>query len=68
EETLPNLHGVNFSTVGARLDRDWLWHELTEHVCWAKYRTRGMFEQQLDSAWRVLSVSLDDDHGVCCRQ
>jgi GNAT superfamily N-acetyltransferase len=53
---LPNLHGVNFSAVGARLDRDWLWQELTEHAYWAKYRTRDMFEQQLDSAWRVVGA------------
>lgn len=53
---MPNLHGVDFSAAGARLDRDWLWHELTEHAYWAKYRTRDMFEQQLDSAWRVVGA------------
>ena len=53
---MPNLYGVDFSTVGARLDRDWLWHELTEHAYWAKYRTRDMFEQQLDSAWRIVGA------------
>jgi GNAT superfamily N-acetyltransferase len=47
---------VDFSTVSARLDRDRLWHELTEHAYWAKYRTRDMFEQQLDSAWRIVGA------------
>lgn len=49
-------HGVEFSTVDARLNRDWLWHELTEHAYWAKYRTRDMFEQQLNSAWRIVGA------------
>jgi GNAT superfamily N-acetyltransferase len=56
EKALPDLHGVDFSADGARLDRDWLWHELTEHTYWAKYRTRDMFEQQLDNAWRVVGA------------
>lgn len=51
-----NVHGVDISAVGARLDREWLWHELSEHGYWAKYRTRDMFEQQLDSAWRVVGA------------
>jgi GNAT superfamily N-acetyltransferase len=50
------LHGVDFSTFDERLDRDWLWRELTEHAYWAKYRTRDMFEQQLDSAWRIVGA------------
>jgi GNAT superfamily N-acetyltransferase len=50
------LDGVEFSTLCARVDRDWLWHELTEHTYWAKYRTRAMFEQQLDSAWRIVGA------------
>jgi GNAT superfamily N-acetyltransferase len=69
ENTLPNLHGVDFSAVGARLDRDWLWHELSEHAYWAKYRTRDMFEQQLDSAWRIVGAyrAVDDRMVGFCR-
>jgi GNAT superfamily N-acetyltransferase len=56
EKTLRTVRGVDISAVGARLDREWLWHELTEHAYWAKYRTRDMFEQQLDNAWRVVGA------------
>ena len=52
---------VVYSTDGARLDRDWLWHELTEHTYWAKYRTRAMFGRQLDHAWRVVGAYRADD-------
>jgi GNAT superfamily N-acetyltransferase len=47
---------VEFCTSVDRVDRDWLWHELTEHAYWAKYRTRDMFEKQLDAAWRVVGA------------
>ncbi|WIM89087.1 GNAT family N-acetyltransferase [Candidatus Mycobacterium wuenschmannii] len=50
------LPTVEFSTDPARLDRDWLWTELTEHTYWAKYRTREMFDRQLDCAWRVVGA------------
>jgi len=40
-----------------RVDRDWLWHELTEHAYWAKYRTRDMFEKQLDRLFSCLAVN-----------
>jgi hypothetical protein len=60
---MSKLHGVEFSTVDARLNRDWLWHELTEHAYWAKYRTRDMFEQQLDSPPR--SVAEESGKGYC---
>lgn len=53
---MSKLHIVEFSTADARLDRDWLWHQLTEHAYWAQYRTRDMFEQQLDSAWRIVGA------------
>jgi len=52
---------VVYSTDGARLDRDWLWHELTEHTYWAKYRTRAMFDRQLDHAWRMVGAYRVDD-------
>ena len=48
--------GVEFCTNLDRVDRDWLWHELTEHAYWAKYRTREMFGRQLDAAWRVVGA------------
>lgn len=47
---------VEFSTNVARVDRNWLWHHLTAHSYWAKYRTREMFDQQLDTAWRVVGA------------
>ncbi|WP_238159047.1 GNAT family N-acetyltransferase [Mycobacterium sp. MFM001] len=53
---MANLQGIDFSTVAARLDRDWLWRELTQHAYWAKYRTRAMFERQLDNAWRTVGA------------
>ncbi|GFG86271.1 GNAT family N-acetyltransferase [Mycolicibacter algericus] len=52
---------VEFSTASARVDRDWLWHELTEHTYWAKYRTRAMFDRQLDEAWRLVGAYRADD-------
>lgn len=47
---------VEFCTNVDRVDRDWLWHELVEHAYWAKYRTRDMFEHQLETAWRVVGA------------
>lgn len=47
---------VEFCTNVDRVDRNWLWHELAEYAYWAKYRTREMFEQQLDAAWRVVGA------------
>lgn len=47
---------TDFSTDLARVQRNWLWQELTEHTYWAKYRTRTMFDQQLESAWRVVGA------------
>lgn len=47
---------IEFSTDVARVERDWLWHELTDHAYWARYRTREMFDQQLDAAWRVVGA------------
>lgn len=47
---------VEFSTAVARVDRDWLWQELTAHTYWAKYRTRAMFDRQLDTAWRIVGA------------
>ncbi|MGV0749351.1 GNAT family N-acetyltransferase [Mycolicibacter minnesotensis] len=55
------LDGVEFSTDVARVDRDWLWNELVEHTYWAKYRTRAMFDVQLDSAWRMVGAYRADD-------
>ncbi|HEU0191932.1 MAG TPA: GNAT family N-acetyltransferase [Mycobacterium sp.] len=53
---MSQLDGVEFSTAVARVDRDWLWHELIEYSYWAKYRTRAMFDEQLDNAWRVVGA------------
>lgn len=47
---------IEYSVDLARVDRDWLWHELVEYAYWAKYRTREMFDRQLDSAWRVVGA------------
>ncbi|GAB1814377.1 GNAT family N-acetyltransferase [Mycobacterium sp. MUNTM1] len=48
--------GIEFCANVERVDRDWLWRELSENAYWAKYRSRGMFDQQLDSAWRVVGA------------
>ncbi|MEO6792536.1 MAG: hypothetical protein ABI253_05470 [Mycobacterium sp.] len=66
--SVPNLDGTEFSTAGARLDRDWLWHELTEHAYWAKYRTRAMFDRKLDNAWQVVGAYRTGDGAMigCC--
>ncbi|HEX7321475.1 MAG TPA: GNAT family N-acetyltransferase [Mycobacterium sp.] len=53
---MSQLDSVEFSTAANRVDRDWLWCELTEHSYWAKYRTRSMFDEQLDNAWRVVGA------------
>lgn len=53
---------VEFCTNVDRVDRSWLWQELTHHAYWAKYRTRDMFEQQLDAAWRIVGA-YDTIHG-----
>ena len=58
---MPNVDGVDFSTDGARIDRDWLWDELIEHTYWGKYRTRAMFDHQLDQAWRIVGAYRADD-------
>ncbi|MFL0179953.1 GNAT family N-acetyltransferase [Mycobacterium sp. SMC-15] len=55
------VEGIEFSTDAARVDRDWLWNELVEHTYWAKYRTRVMFDRQLDSAWRMVGAYRTDD-------
>lgn len=55
------LNGVEFSTDSARVDRDWLWNELVDHTYWAKYRTRAMFDRQLDNAWRMVGAYRADD-------
>lgn len=55
------LDGVEFSTDSVRVDRDWLWNELVDHTYWAKYRTRSMFDRQLDSAWRMVGAYRADD-------
>jgi GNAT superfamily N-acetyltransferase len=54
------LDAVEFSTAVDRVDRDWLWRELSIKAYWAKYRTREMFEQQLDDAWRIVGAYRTD--------
>jgi len=39
-----------------RLDREALWDFLSNTAYWAKYRTREMFDHQLQSAWRMAGV------------
>ncbi|MEB3019847.1 GNAT family N-acetyltransferase [[Mycobacterium] crassicus] len=58
---MSNPDGVEFSADGARVDRDWLWNELVAQTYWAKYRTRAMFDRQLDHAWRVVGAYRADD-------
>ena len=58
---MTTLAEVEYSTNAARVDRDWLWSELVGHTYWAKYRTRPMFDRQLDNAWRVVGAYRADD-------
>lgn len=53
---MTSVDEVEFSTAVARVDREWLWQELTAHTYWAKYRTRAMFDRQLDCAWRIVGA------------
>ncbi|WP_026306621.1 GNAT family N-acetyltransferase [Smaragdicoccus niigatensis] len=54
---------IDISTDLERIDRDWLWTELSERAYWAKYRTREMFDRQLDQAWRIVGA-YDRDSGA----
>ena len=47
---------IEFSASLDRVDRDWLWGELSTKVYWAKFRDRAMFERQLDLSWRVVGA------------
>ncbi|KGI70223.1 GNAT family N-acetyltransferase [Mycolicibacterium rufum] len=47
---------VEFDTSVDRVDREWIWQELVDHAYWAKYRTREMFDRQLDTAWRLVGA------------
>lgn len=44
------------STDKARIDRDWLWAELSTKVYWSRWRTRADVEAQLDNAWRIVGA------------
>ncbi|MDA2806742.1 GNAT family N-acetyltransferase [Nocardiopsis suaedae] len=52
------MDGIEISTDPARIDRPWLWKALTTSpdVYWAKFRTREMFDAQLDAAWRLVGA------------
>lgn len=39
-----------------RVDRDWLWAELSTNVYWGTWRTRADVEAQLDNAWRIVGA------------
>ncbi|WP_458108096.1 GNAT family N-acetyltransferase [Arthrobacter sp. R3-55] len=39
-----------------RVDREWLWAELSTNVYWGKWRTRDDVEAQLDNAWRIVGA------------
>ncbi|MGA8790527.1 MAG: GNAT family N-acetyltransferase [Paenarthrobacter sp.] len=39
-----------------RVDRDWLWNELSTNVYWGTWRTRADVEAQLDNAWRIVGA------------
>lgn len=47
---------IELSTALERVDRDWLWGELSTKVYWGRNRDRAMFERQLDLAWRVVGA------------
>lgn len=44
------------STDKDRVDRDWLWTELSTNVYWARWRTRADVEAQLENAWRIVGA------------
>ncbi|MDR6638555.1 GNAT family N-acetyltransferase [Paenarthrobacter nitroguajacolicus] len=44
------------STDKDRVDRDWLWAELSNNVYWARWRTRADVEAQLENAWRIVGA------------
>lgn len=52
------MQGTHLSTAPARIDRPWLWRTLSTapDVYWARFRTRAMFEAQLDAAWRLVGA------------
>lgn len=39
-----------------RIDRDAVWHFMTEHAPWGRWRTRKMLDQQIDESWRVVGA------------
>jgi GNAT superfamily N-acetyltransferase len=39
-----------------RVDRDWIWHMLSQQAYWHRWRSRAEIETQLDGAWRVVGV------------
>jgi GNAT superfamily N-acetyltransferase len=48
------------------VDRDWLWSALAQQY-WAKYRTREMFDMQLDGSWRIVSAFAESRMVGFCR-
>ncbi|GIG62828.1 N-acetyltransferase [Longispora fulva] len=40
----------------ARIDRDAAWAFLSQHAYWGRWRTREVFDRQLDRAWRLVGV------------
>lgn len=45
----------------ARVDRDAVWDFLTTQAYWGKWRTRELFERQIDQAWRVVGAYRKSD-------
>lgn len=43
-----------------RVQRDQVWQWLSTEAYWGRWRERADFEQQLDSAWRVVGAYLSD--------
>ncbi|UPK73811.1 GNAT family N-acetyltransferase [Nocardioidaceae bacterium SCSIO 66511] len=48
--------GFTLDDDRSRVDRDALWEFLSTSVYWARWRTRGDVETQLDNAWRIVGA------------
>ena len=48
------------SDVPDRLDRDAVWRFLSTEAYWARWRSRADVERQIDGAWRVVGVYVEE--------
>src|SRR5690348_2509812 len=48
--------GYEFDDNRQRIDVDVVWKYLSTDAYWARWRTRDVFEKQLEAAWRVVGA------------